>query len=91
MFLQHSHFCNYISQNGNPGLAARVRRLKPCYLSMPWQTTKNSIDCGIFLMRHMETFKGDHKNWNNELVEEGVRLVSLIILCIIILSDVLKI
>ncbi|WOG86496.1 hypothetical protein DCAR_0205707 [Daucus carota subsp. sativus] len=61
----HSHFCNYISQNGNPGLAARVRRLKPCYLSMPWQTTKNSTDCGIFLMRHMETFKGDHKNWNN--------------------------
>uniref|UniRef100_A0A164VIV6 Ubiquitin-like protease family profile domain-containing protein n=1 Tax=Daucus carota subsp. sativus TaxID=79200 RepID=A0A164VIV6_DAUCS len=67
----HSHFRNYISKNGNPGLGSRVRRMKPCFVSMPWQTTNNSTNYGIFLMRHMETFKGDTKNWNTELTEEG--------------------
>lgn len=49
--------------------------MKPRFVKMPWQTTDNSTDCGIFLMRHMETFKGDVKNWNTDLTEEGVRLV----------------
>ncbi|XP_063944611.1 uncharacterized protein LOC135151054 [Daucus carota subsp. sativus] len=71
----HSHFCNYISRNENPNLGSRVRKMKPRFVKMPWQTTDNSTDCGIFLMRHMETFKGDVKNWNTDLTEEGVRLV----------------
>ncbi|KAI3814021.1 hypothetical protein L1987_18763 [Smallanthus sonchifolius] len=25
---------------------------------MPWQTLENKFDCGVFMMRHMETFKG---------------------------------
>ena len=50
--------------------------MKPRFVRMPWQTTDNYTDCGIFLMRHMETFKGDIKNWNTDLTEEGVRLVS---------------
>ncbi|KAL1806202.1 hypothetical protein ACET3Z_029270 [Daucus carota] len=67
----HSHFCNYISRNENPNLGSRVRKMKPRFVKMPWQTTDNSTDCGIFLMRHMETFKGDVKNWNTDLTEEG--------------------
>ena len=39
---------------------------------MPWQTSCNSTDCGIFVMRHMETFKGDPKKWDSGLAEEGV-------------------
>ncbi|KAL1803201.1 hypothetical protein ACET3Z_031848 [Daucus carota] len=67
----HSHFCNYISRNENPNLGSRVRKMKPRFVKMTWQTTDNSTDCGIFLMRHMETFKGDIKNWNTDLTEEG--------------------
>ncbi|KAK9075777.1 hypothetical protein SSX86_004106 [Deinandra increscens subsp. villosa] len=40
------------------------------YVDMPWKTQKNFIDCGIFLMRHMETYFGDLKKWKSELSEE---------------------
>ena len=31
---------------------------KTSFLKMDWQTKENVNDCGIFVMRHMETFKG---------------------------------
>ncbi|XP_063940339.1 uncharacterized protein LOC135149228 isoform X2 [Daucus carota subsp. sativus] len=68
----HSHFCNYIQIKGNLPLSRRIRRFKRTYLSMPWQTSCNSTDCGIFVMRHMETFKGDPKKWDSGLAEEGI-------------------
>ncbi|CAH1435616.1 unnamed protein product [Lactuca virosa] len=38
---------------------SKVRRnLKGIDLYMTWKTRGNSNDCGIFLMRHMETYKG---------------------------------
>ena len=48
---------------------------------MPWQTMFNSHDCGIFLMRHMETFKGDAKNWETNLQPEGVRSYTFYHIC----------
>ncbi|KAI3755082.1 hypothetical protein L1987_54875 [Smallanthus sonchifolius] len=31
---------------------------------MPWRTTVNNKDCGIFMMRHMETYMGEEeKSW----------------------------
>lgn len=74
IFFQHSHLCNYLSDKGYAHVTKRIRRLKPDYLKMSWQTVYNSTDCGIFLMRHMETFKGDVKNWEIDFVEEGVRV-----------------
>lgn len=76
-FLQHSHFINFMHSKDKPHLARRIKKLKPDYVRMPWQTIKNSTDCGIFLMRHMETFNGDTKNWDTELSEEGVRITFL--------------
>ncbi|KAL1805132.1 hypothetical protein ACET3Z_028200 [Daucus carota] len=67
----HSHFCNYLNDKVNASYSKRIRKLKPVYLTMPWQTLYNSSDCAVFLMRHMETFKGDPKNWNTELSVEG--------------------
>ncbi|CAI9276353.1 unnamed protein product [Lactuca saligna] len=29
-------------------------------LQLPWETINNSTDCGVFTMRHMETFMGDN-------------------------------
>ncbi|KAK1401976.1 hypothetical protein POM88_001581 [Heracleum sosnowskyi] len=67
----HSHFVKYLQLKGFQVLAQMIRKLKPSYLSMPWQTKSNSADCGIFVMRHMETYKGDTKNWETELRNEG--------------------
>nr|XP_017240908.1 PREDICTED: uncharacterized protein LOC108213610 isoform X2 [Daucus carota subsp. sativus] len=67
----HSHLCNYLTDKGYAHVTKRIRKLKPDYLKMSWQTVYNSIECGIFLMRHMETFKGDVKNWEIDFVEEG--------------------
>lgn len=38
-------------QMSNPNLTINL-------LDMPWKTKNNKTDCGIFAMRHMETFKG---------------------------------
>ncbi|KAI3690821.1 hypothetical protein L2E82_49032 [Cichorium intybus] len=37
----------------------RIKRAKPMSGSMEWTTKYNNIDCGVFLMRHMETYKGE--------------------------------
>ncbi|KAC9644535.1 hypothetical protein R6Q59_008888 [Mikania micrantha] len=29
-------------------------------LRISWATTKNFVDCGIFVMRHMEMYMGNH-------------------------------
>ncbi|KAL2899010.1 putative lipid kinase YegS [Bienertia sinuspersici] len=30
-------------------------------LTMPWRTDDNNIDCGVYTMRHMETYYGKRK------------------------------
>ncbi|KAK1364529.1 hypothetical protein POM88_040090 [Heracleum sosnowskyi] len=75
----HSHFEKYLQAKGHSTLAKTVRKLKPSYMTMPWQTTKNSKDCGIFLMRHMETYKGDTKTWETRFREEKHGQVAQII------------
>ncbi|KAL8215861.1 hypothetical protein R6Q57_022698 [Mikania cordata] len=30
----------------------------PQSIDLPWKTTQNGIDCGVFCMRHMETYMG---------------------------------
>ncbi|KAI3708808.1 hypothetical protein L2E82_38279 [Cichorium intybus] len=39
--------------------ANHIKRAKPMSGCMKWTTKYNSIDCGVFLMRHMETYKGE--------------------------------
>ena len=57
------HLAKYLHANELPALAKTIRKLSPVYISMEWQTKKNSTNCGIFLMRHMETYKGDRRTW----------------------------
>ncbi|MFS7971510.1 putative Ulp1 protease family catalytic domain, papain-like cysteine peptidase superfamily [Helianthus anomalus] len=41
-----------------------MKTVEPKKLKMTWQTKKNSIDCGVFVMRHMEAYKESGvKNW----------------------------
>ncbi|WOG86461.1 hypothetical protein DCAR_0205667 [Daucus carota subsp. sativus] len=69
----HSHFVKYLHAKGHVGISGKVKKMKPTYLNMPWQTRNNSIDCGVFLMRHMESYKGDLKSWTTGLNVEKVK------------------
>nr|GEW73316.1 ulp1 protease family, C-terminal catalytic domain-containing protein [Tanacetum cinerariifolium] len=41
-------------------------------LEISWRTQNNYTDCGILMMRHMETYLGSaRKNWKCELKIEG--------------------
>ncbi|XP_017226284.2 uncharacterized protein LOC108202422 [Daucus carota subsp. sativus] len=66
----HFHFTDYLESKGLINIARRLRRLTPTFTKMTWQTTRNSIDCGIFLMRHMESYMGDARTWSTDLNAE---------------------
>ncbi|KVI11001.1 hypothetical protein Ccrd_010593 [Cynara cardunculus var. scolymus] len=40
-------------------------------LRLDWQTKNNFDDCGVFTMRHMETYMGDMKSWKIGLAPES--------------------
>ncbi|KAL8214157.1 hypothetical protein R6Q57_003606 [Mikania cordata] len=58
----------------SPALHKKIVNLKPKKLEMPWQTENNFFDCGIFAMRHMETYKAkEMKEWKEDcgILEES--------------------
>ncbi|KAL8232115.1 hypothetical protein R6Q57_001893 [Mikania cordata] len=58
----------------SPALHKKIVNLKPKKLEMPWQTENNFVDCGIFAMRHMETYKAkEMKEWKEDcgILEES--------------------
>ncbi|KAK1380013.1 hypothetical protein POM88_026757 [Heracleum sosnowskyi] len=64
------HFVKYLKEKDMTWFATSISRMETSYLTMPWQTLQNVTDCGVFLMRHMETYKGDAKNWETQLKAE---------------------
>ncbi|KAK1356224.1 hypothetical protein POM88_049480 [Heracleum sosnowskyi] len=41
-------------------------------LEMKWRTEKNKTDCGVFVIHHMETYKGNGlRNWDSKFVPEN--------------------
>ncbi|WOH02321.1 hypothetical protein DCAR_0521710 [Daucus carota subsp. sativus] len=51
--------------------AKDIASLVPVRLEMKWRTEHNHIDCGLFVMRHMEHYQGVSKSWDCGLVVEG--------------------
>nr|GMC71114.1 uncharacterized protein LOC109155335 [Ipomoea batatas] len=46
--------------------ANKIQKLKVKRMKMAWRDNRNKIDCGVFLMRHMETFRGQLPElWNS--------------------------
>ncbi|KAJ0623782.1 putative papain-like cysteine peptidase superfamily [Helianthus annuus] len=41
---------------------------------MDWRTLQNGVDCGVFTMRHMETYKGKSP-WNPGFVNEDKKTI----------------
>uniref|UniRef100_A0A162A5M8 Ubiquitin-like protease family profile domain-containing protein n=1 Tax=Daucus carota subsp. sativus TaxID=79200 RepID=A0A162A5M8_DAUCS len=55
----------------NHSKAKDIASLVPVRLEMKWRTEHNHIDCGLFVMRHMEHYQGVSKSWDCGLVVEG--------------------
>ncbi|KAL8256197.1 hypothetical protein R6Q59_031264, partial [Mikania micrantha] len=52
--------------------ALKINHLTPILVDLPWKTTNNGVDCGIFSMRHMETYMGGGvKKWKTGLLQES--------------------
>ncbi|KAI3712107.1 hypothetical protein L1987_70656 [Smallanthus sonchifolius] len=50
-------FCEYLESVNHPK-AHVMEKMCPRKLKLKWETTDNVTDCGVFVMRHMEMFKG---------------------------------
>ncbi|KAI7742305.1 hypothetical protein M8C21_029632 [Ambrosia artemisiifolia] len=63
--------CNYMMVNDHP-MTSKIVSKNPVRVKMEWRTTKNKIDCGVFTMRHMETFMSTYKKkWVTDFQKEG--------------------
>ncbi|KAK9697834.1 hypothetical protein RND81_08G064400 [Saponaria officinalis] len=54
-----AHFL--MSHNETRSKGEAVHGLESVVVKMSWRSTTNVDDCGVYTMRHMETFKGDPK------------------------------
>lgn len=53
-------------------IGSKLQLKEPQVLQMPWRTKNNGVDCGVFAMRHMETYMGGGlKNWKSGLLNES--------------------
>lgn len=72
VLLQRRYFLGYLNNKAHPKFEL-MKKAACNRLLMSWRTEENSIDCGVFLMRHMETYMGytTPKNWKCGLKDEG--------------------
>nr|GMD83870.1 uncharacterized protein LOC109158392 [Ipomoea batatas] len=49
---------------GSSAIFWKVDELTEEVVDMSWKESENYIDCGLFVMKHMETYKGTLKKWN---------------------------
>nr|GMC79942.1 ulp1 protease family, C-terminal catalytic domain-containing protein [Ipomoea batatas] len=54
----------------HPGRSILCAGVEPKIMQMPWRDVNNKIDCGVYLMRHMETYTGQAVSaWDCGLVK----------------------
>lgn len=57
--LQGDAFARFLGENQSTMEKSNiVMDMDPTIAMLPWSNNKNIFDCGIYTMRHMETFKG---------------------------------
>nr|GMD39217.1 uncharacterized protein LOC109179062 [Ipomoea batatas] len=52
-------FSEYLMKRGHTSLAERIPKLPVELVKMKWRTADNKTDCGLYCMRHMETYMGN--------------------------------
>ncbi|KAL8200284.1 hypothetical protein R6Q57_011623 [Mikania cordata] len=64
-------FVNYLLDNDHPN-AYKLHQQTQKIIDLPWKTTQNGVDCGVFCMRNMETYMGgDIKGCKYGLLHES--------------------
>nr|GMD76216.1 uncharacterized protein LOC109168900 [Ipomoea batatas] len=57
----------------HPGRSILCAGVEPKIMQMPWRDVNNKIDCGVYLMRHMETYTGQAVlTWDCGLVKASI-------------------
>lgn len=66
--LQKDLFSAFLESKGLGLKGAVVRNMDPKRLQMPWRDSINKLDCGVFMMCHMESYEGQAvKEWDCSL------------------------
>jgi hypothetical protein len=74
MIYQKIFFVRYLFEIGHQKAFDMVQEeLTPRRIKLAWRTTLNKVDCGVFTMRHMETYFGDSASskWKPGFTKEG--------------------
>ncbi|XP_057769044.1 uncharacterized protein LOC130989101 [Salvia miltiorrhiza] len=53
-------FVDFMEKNGHSKRVQKLKKASIDMLDLPWVDPENDTDCGIYVMRHMETFKGEY-------------------------------
>lgn len=65
-------FCEYLGKVENHPQTFALMKEVPKILEIDWVTKRNFVDCGVFVMRHMECYKGTGlKDFKIQLESEG--------------------
>ncbi|KAH6827467.1 hypothetical protein C2S53_002504 [Perilla frutescens var. hirtella] len=84
-------FTGFMKTNGHSKRSVDMaKKMRPIErMKMPWRNETNKFDCGIYVMRHMETYKGGGlKNWDPELQTNNAKQMKILraLYCVAILS-----
>lgn len=64
LFIQKKLFSKHLERYNHPK-ASDVKDKKTTIMKLKWGTKKNEVDCGVFLMMHMENYNGEPASkWN---------------------------
>ena len=61
--LQHDCSCHFLQCYSLKNLR-EIENLKPDIITMNWQTLDNAIICGVFVVRHLESYMGNKASWS---------------------------
>ncbi|KAH6783386.1 hypothetical protein C2S52_008345 [Perilla frutescens var. hirtella] len=64
-FILQRVFADYMDAEGLKLKSGAIKRACMDRLAMPWRDNENNNDCGVYTMRHMETYMGQSvKSWD---------------------------
>nr|GLL44688.1 uncharacterized protein LOC109175178 [Ipomoea trifida] len=91
--IQHQKFLSmFMTGLKSTYKSEKIAKLKLKRMKMSWRDNKNKVDCGVFLMRHMETFRGQLPElWDCGLEKENkdqLNVLRIKYLTALVMSDV---
>ena len=67
-------FVQYLFITDHPSLNKVAKDVPPKIPKMKWKTKTNKIDCGLYMMMHMEMFEGEiGLKWKTNILDENNR------------------